>query len=109
MVEGLCDGAGVNRSTSIEREQRVIGLGFAGANFLVSQIVGESAPEARTVWNKPILGKFRLADLEQIAFEIDIFAAKPGNFPDSESQGVHQGKNEVIGLSPVGSLGAIRQ
>ena len=51
----------------------------------------------------------RLADHEQLALEIDIFAAKPGDFPDSQPQCVHQGKNEVIGLSPVGILRAIRQ
>jgi hypothetical protein len=65
--------------------------------------------ESRPEWHEAILGKLRVTNAEQAAFEVDIALAQAGDFSDPQAKGVHHGEDEVVALAAVGALRPIRK
>ena len=109
-MEGLTDGAGVDRSSPAQTEQRLIIRGAAcERGQALVQIPHEQRFELGAEWHETALVELRVANEEQPSFEIDVLNAQPARFSHAQSQSIQNGEEREVGTASFHGSALARQ
>jgi len=109
-VESLGDRGWINRfgPARIKGEERLCRVGHASLTLLL-QVLAQACTELWTERHQPTFEELRFAYDQKVALLVNIVNAKAGDFSHSQTQAIHQGKDQGVDPTAVTTVVIVRQ